>query len=260
MNTPERVAGFEMVPPSGRGRSFRAVRRVRLGDASPQGRLRLDALARYLHDVANDDSRDAAWSDPHWWVVRRTVVDVRDFPVYLQEIALTTWCGGTGSHWAERRTRIESLDGAVLADAASLWVHVDSTTLAPSRVPDDVAHVLGESSAGRKVNARLLLGRDDEAPLGRTRDTGAFGWPLRFADFDVVGHLNNAAYWEALEEVLAGVRSLRAPLRAVMEHVAQVEPGGRLDVSWIGDDTERRLTLVENGDVRAEAWAGPLPG
>lgn len=249
-----------MVPPTGRGRSFRTVRRVRLGDASPHGRLRLDALARYLHDVANDDSRDAAWSDPHWWVVRRTVVDVRDFPVYLQEIALTTWCGGTGSHWAERRTRIESLNGAVLADAASLWVHVDSGTLAPSRVPDDVAGVLAESSDGRKVNARLLLGRDDASTAGMVDDAGTFDWPLRFADFDVVGHLNNAAYWEALEEVLAGVRSLRAPMRAVMEHVAQVEPGGRLEVSWRGDDISRRLTLAEDGEVRAEAWAGPLPG
>lgn len=257
MNTPERVAGFEMVPPSGRGRSFRAVRRVRLGDASPQGRLRLDALARYLHDVANDDSRDAAWSDPHWWVVRRTVVDVRDFPVYLQEIALTTWCGGTGSHWAERRTRIESLDGAVLADAASLWVHVDSGTLAPSRVPDDVAGVLAESSGGRRVNARLLLGRDDHS---RDDSSGSFEWPLRFSDFDVVGHLNNAAYWEALEQVLAGVRSLRAPMRAVMEHVAQVEPGGHLSAVWRGDDARRRLTLAEGDDVRAECWVGPLPG
>lgn len=260
MTTPARAASFDMVPPTGRGRSFRTVRRVRLGDASPHGRLRLDALARYLHDVANDDSRDAAWSDPHWWVVRRTVVDVRDFPVYLQEVALTTWCGGTGSHWAERRTRIESLDGAVLADAASLWVHVDSTTLAPSRIPDDVARVLVESSGGRRVNARLLLGGGDSPPSGSQSDTGTFEWSLRFSDFDVVGHLNNAAYWEALEEVLAGARSLRAPMRAVMEHVTQVEPGGRLAVAWHGDATTRRLTLAEGDEVRAEAWAGPLPG
>lgn len=255
MSTSGHVASFEMSPPTGRGRSFRTVRRVRLGDASPQGRLRFDALARYLHDVANDDSRDASWSDPHWWVVRRTVVDVRDFPVYLQEIELTTWCGGTGSHWAERRTRISALDGTVLADAASLWVHVDSETLQPSRVPADVQAVLSESSAGRRVNARLLLGRD-ASPAG---GTGTFEWPLRFSDFDVVGHLNNAAYWEPLEEVLAGVRSLRAPMRAVMEHVAQVEPGARLTCTWHGDDAVRALTLAEGGQIRAEAWAGPMP-
>ena len=100
---------FEMVEPTGAGRSYTARRRVRLGDATPNGRLRLDAVARYLQDVANDDGRDADWSDPHWWVVRRTVIDVRTFPVYLQEVDLTTWCGGVGSHWAERRTRITSM-------------------------------------------------------------------------------------------------------------------------------------------------------
>ncbi|MFM9132658.1 MAG: hypothetical protein ACKORY_08070, partial [Actinomycetota bacterium] len=59
---------FEMAGPTGTGRTFTARRRVRLGDATPKGRLRLDATARYLQDVSNDDTRDAEWSDPHWWV------------------------------------------------------------------------------------------------------------------------------------------------------------------------------------------------
>ena len=37
---------FEMIPPTGAGREFTAQRRVRLGDATPNGRLRLDAIAR----------------------------------------------------------------------------------------------------------------------------------------------------------------------------------------------------------------------
>ena len=43
---------------------YQASRRVRLGDASPRGRLRLDACARYLQDIANDDSRDAGSPNP----------------------------------------------------------------------------------------------------------------------------------------------------------------------------------------------------
>jgi acyl-ACP thioesterase len=58
--------------------------------------------------VSNDDTRVSEWSDPHWWVVRRTVVDVHEFPKYMEEIDLVTWCGGLGSHWAERRTQIVS--------------------------------------------------------------------------------------------------------------------------------------------------------
>ena len=242
-----------MVEPTGTGRSFTARRRVRLGDATPNGRLRLDSLARYLQDVANDDSRNADWSDPHWWVVRRTVIDVRTFPVYLQEIDLTTWCGGLGSHWAERRTRITSLDGEVLADGAALWVHVDEATLAPSRVPGDIAVDLAQSSGNREVGARLLLKpKEFDSAGAETRP-----WPLRASDYDAVGHMNNAAYWEVLEEHMAPHVQSRSNLRAVMEHNVQVEPGASLDqVFSVGDGVSVQMT--SNGTVHAGAWVGNI--
>ena len=212
---------FEMVKRTQAGREFTARRRVRLGDATPNGRLRLDALARYLQDVSNDDTRGAEWSDPHWWVVRRTVVDIHEFPKYMEEVDLTTWCGGLGSHWAERRTQIASLDGRVLVDAAALWVHIDQDTMQPSRVPEDVVTTLTESSGGREIGARFLL----KNKLFTEENASHAPWPLRFSDYDAVGHMNNAAYWEIVEEHLAEHRELRAPMRAVVEHVIQVDPG-----------------------------------
>ncbi len=246
---------FEMVPPTGKGREFTARRRVRLGDATPNGRLRLDATARYLQDVSNDDTRDADWSDPHWWVVRRTVIDVHEFPRYLQEIDLTTWCGGIGSHWAERRTRIRSLEGDVLVDAAALWVHVDKDTLQPSRVPDDVVQLLTASADGRSIGARLLLRQKDFPSV----DTTDAGWTLRFSDFDAVGHMNNAAYWEMIEEHLAQHRDVRAPLRAVVEHVVQVEPGQSPVRRFVVEDGELSLQLHAHDTVHAAMWCGRRP-
>ena len=242
---------FEMVPRTGSGREFTAQRRVRLGDATPNGRLRLDSVARYLQDVSNDDTRDADWSDPHWWVVRRTVIDVHEFPAYLQEITLTTWCGGIGSHWAERRTQIRALDGTVLIDAAALWVHVDRETLQPSRVPDDVVDILTDSADGRSIGARLLL-----RPKNAETSVDRLPWVLRFSDFDAVGHMNNAAYWEMVEEFLADRRDVRAPLRAVVEHVVQVEQG-QGTVRHIARDTDDlELTLCVDDTVHAAMWCG----
>ena len=242
---------FEMTGPPHAGRTFAARRRVRLGDATPKGRLRLDAVARYLQDVSNDDTRDAEWSDPDWWVVRRTVIDVHRFPQYLQEIDLVTWCGGTGSHWAERRTRISSPEGEVLVDAAALWVHVDRDSLQPSRVPADVAGILAESSGGRTVGARLLLREKDFVSPTAT----ASPWPLRFSDFDAVGHMNNAAYWEVLEEHLASDVAVRSGMRAVVEHVVQVEPGQELVRSSVLDDGVS-VQMTVGGTVHAAAWVG----
>jgi acyl-ACP thioesterase len=245
--------GFDMVANAGKGRQFFATRRVRLGDATPQGRLRLDAIARYLQDVANDDSRSADWSDPHWWVVRRTVVDIIRFPKYLEEILLTTWCGGLGSHWAERRTTISTLDGETLVEAAALWVHVDEATLQPSRVPQDIADDLAVSSAGRKIGARLLL-----KPQSFATGADVSAWPLRFSDFDAVGHMNNAAYWEVLEESMTTRRDLRDGMRAVMEHVVQVEPGQELQREIHDTADGVSVQLAVNNNIHAAAWMGVI--
>lgn len=247
-------ADFEMVPPTGSGRRFTARRRVRLGDATPNGRVRLDAIARYLQDVSNDDTRDADWSDPHWWVVRRTVIDVHRFPKYLEEIDLTTWCGGLGSHWAERRTRVTSLEGESLVDAAALWVHVDKDTLQPSRVPDDVVGLLGESAGGRQVGARLILKQRDFDASHAKSDP----WELRFSDFDAVGHMNNAAYWEIVEEQLAVERELRAPMRTVVEHVIQVEAGQRPIAHVVAATDQVGIQLTVGDTVHAAMWCGRL--
>ena len=257
MSFRDSALAFEMVPRVGTGREFSWRRRVRLGDATPNGRMRLDAVARFLQDVANDDSRDAQWSDPHWWVVRRTVVDVHEFPVYLQEVDIVTWCGGYGSHWAERRTQFLSLDGEPLIDAASLWVHIDKDTMQPSRVPTDVMESLVPSSNGRKVNARLILKDDQFAQYS----TDMFDpWPLRFVDFDTVGHMNNAAYWAPVEEHLSSHRSLRAPMRAVVEHVVQVDPGAQVNrrTTLLPDD-ELEMQLVGSDDtMHAAFWCGSV--
>ncbi len=255
MSFRDAALSFQMIEGPGTGRQFTARRRVRLGDATPNGRLRLDAVARYLQDVANDDTRNADWSDPHWWVVRRTVIDVHTFPEYMQEIDLITWCGGIGSHWAERRTRISAVDGTPLIDAASLWVHVDETTLQPSKVPTDVVEILGASAGGRDVNARLLL-RDKLFDESRIEITP---WHLRFADFDAVGHMNNAAYWVIVEEFLASHPDVRAPLRTIVEHVVQVEPGQEpaRHVASGRDDLELQLRV--GATMHAAMWCGLNP-
>ena len=119
---------FEMVGRPVSGRTFSGQRRVRLGDCSPGGRLRLDATARYLQDLSDDDTRDAGLAQMTW-VVRRTVIDVREFPTYLESVDMVTWCSGIGSRWAERRSHRR------LDQAATLWVHLDGDTLRPATPP-----------------------------------------------------------------------------------------------------------------------------
>ena len=221
---------FEMVGRPVEGRTFTGSRRVRLGDCSPGGRLRLDATARYLQDLSDDDTRDAGLAQMTW-VVRRTVVDVHEFPTYLEPLDMVTWCSGIGSRWAERRVDIRSGSGSTGSiSAATLWVHLDGETLRPTPPAPVFAPTFAPSAAGRSVSSRLIL--DPPPP-----DLPVTPWPVRFTDFDVMDHVNNAIAFVLVEEVLARRRDLRAPLRVEVEYRSSIDRGVRVSIGGIdGDD------------------------
>ena len=211
------AAGVELVPPPPSGRVFHTTRRVRLGDVTPTGRARVDALARYLQDLARDDSADSALENPMGWVVRRTALRVEQWPVFQEGLRLATWCSGIGPRWAERRSSIVGEHGGAV-EAATLWVHVDATTGRPARLVAGFAERYAEAAAGRGADAKLLV--PAEAPPGAHERP----WPLRHTDFDLLGHVNNAAYWEGLEELL-DFAGPPLPVAGVVEHRLPVEPG-----------------------------------
>ena len=214
------------------GRTFSASRRVRLADVSPKGRLRLDAVARYLQDVANDDAVDAIGEDAAAWVVRRTTLRIERLPNFRDDLTLTTWASGVGSRWAERRTSITGSAGGSI-EAAALWVHVDLATGRPKVLPAEFERAYGEAAGGRAVSARL---GHDGPPTGAERH----GWTTRFSDFDVLGHVNNAVYWAVVEEFL----SVEAPVTVEVEYKGGIDRGQEVrvltapDSLWItADDT-----------------------
>jgi acyl-ACP thioesterase len=213
-----------LVPVPESGRIHRGYRRVRLGDVTPAGRLRLDATARYLQDVSNDDTRDAALPDEWAWVVRRTVIDVDTFPRLDEELVLATFCGGTGGRWAERRVSISGSRGGRI-EAATIWVHVDPSTARPRPLSDEFHRIFGPTAAGRRVSARLSHGDPPAAALA-----DALPWPLRAVDFDMLGHVNNAASWAIVEEALARQPDMVPPFRAEVEFRRPVEQDDHVEL------------------------------
>src|SRR5690242_11314677 len=135
------------------GRVFEHGARAGLADAAPSGRVRLDAIARWLQDAAYADVADAGLERAAVWVVRRLRVRVERFPRLGEALRIQTACSGLGRMWAERRTAIVGSQGVI--DAAALWVHLDPTSGRPAQLSDAELAFLAASAGERRVKARL---------------------------------------------------------------------------------------------------------
>jgi acyl-ACP thioesterase len=230
----------DLVPLPRRGRVFTRDVRAGLADCAPSGRVRLDALARWLQDVAYDDVEDAGVAGAAVWVVRRTRIRVARFPRFGERFSLKTFCSGFGRAWAERRTTIAATpDGDPAVEAVALWVHLDPASRRPAPLTPDEVEIYGEAAAGRTVTARLRHQSPDGAGPARR-------WAFRATDCDVAGHVNNAAYWQPLEEELLGGVDPDG-MDVEMEFRNPAQPGDKLVLA----DGERRWIVDGDGDIHA---------
>jgi acyl-ACP thioesterase len=234
-----------MVDPSGDGRLFARTVRASLADCAPTGRMRLDAVARVLQDVAYEDVEDAGLASAAVWIVRRTRILVRAFPRFAQTLTVQTFCSGVGRMWAERRTTLRCPDGQAAIDAVALWVHLDPDTRQPAPfTPAEFARY-GETGSGRRVTARLRHPAPD--PAGERRS-----WAFRTTDLDLAGHVNNAAYWAILEdELLLGEREPEA-IDAEIEFRSASQPGiyevaASGDLRWVLDGAGSVVASIRIG-------------
>lgn len=255
----------ELVPPPADGRVFRHPAAAGLADVAPSGRARLDAIARWLQDAALADVVDSGLDGGGVWVLRRLRLCVARFPRFGDPLEIRTFCSGTGALVAERRSTVVDDAGAAV-EALALWVHLDPDGVRPRPLPEGFEAVYGASAAGRRVRAGLR--HRGEPPAG----AASRPWRFRAADLDLAGHVNNAVYWQVVEEELvaaeppggvpsglthrarnAGVGGPRWGLDAEIEHRAAGDVGDAVvlqadGMRWIAADGGDVLATVRLGD------------
>lgn len=225
-----------LAAPVSEGRRFPGSRKVRLGDVDSGGRLRLDALTRYAQDVSDDDTTDAGLAAEPGWVVRSTVVDELVPAALAEQLEFVTFCTGTGRSWAERRLTVTGSAGARY-EIATLWICVNPVTGAPSSLTDQFMEIYGPAADGRRVSAKLTNPKPPTEPSATIIER----WPLRVVDYDVYGHVNNAAYWALVEEWLPSAPTV--PRRTKLEYGRGIDPTASVAVARSADDAEPRFSI-----------------
>ncbi|MFT3716918.1 MAG: thioesterase [Gordonia sp. (in: high G+C Gram-positive bacteria)] len=211
--------------------------RVRTGDIDPEARVRLDGLARYLQDVANDnyDAAGFAETDP-FWIVRRTVIDVLSPMVFPANFHAERWCGALSTRWTDMRVTMRSTtetskfhpdprpDGHI--EAVGFWINVNDQGM-PSRISDELMDGLMTMTDEHRLRYKAM--NPEKAPSPDEVELPDREHVLRSTDFDPFKHLNNAAYLEAIEDELVDHPDLVAsPHRMVIEYLRPITPGTQI--------------------------------
>jgi acyl-ACP thioesterase len=234
----------ELTPIPNTGRTFAARRSVRLTDMDPRGRVRLDAVARFLQDVAIDDVEETGWGVPeHLWYVRRIRIDVLTPFLEDRVVELVTWCNGLATVAAGRRWSVAG-DAGGRIEVDSVWIHLGPDGR-PARIENFEPYAT--AAGDRRVSARPEL-------ASPSADGRRISWPIRATDVDLHGHVNNAVYWQAVEHVLLSAGpDLGRPLRARLDFREPLDLGDRVEVATTGD--AHRLDIAFHTPARLNAVA-----
>ncbi len=141
--------------------------------------------------------------------------------------------------------------GEPIVQSLALWVHLDPERRLPSPITEAEREVYGTSAGDRKIVARLRHPRP-----GNVQDESR--WRFHRTDADIADHVNNAAYWEPLEDELLGVPRELEQVDAELEFRMPAQPGPmRILASggrrWITDpDSDDVYASTVGADERAD--------
>jgi len=207
--------------------------RARFDECGPDGLVRSSAILRYAQDLAWIHSErlgfTRAWyAERHLaWVVRAAeLVILAPLPLGVV-ISLSTEVIGFRRVWARRRTEGRLEDGTLALWGHTDWVILDSGRGVPGRFPPEFLARFDVPPQAFEPG-RVTLPAAPDGHVVRQTTT------VRPQDIDPMGHVNNAAYLDYLEEALlaeggdAAALTSATPRRFRIEYAQAAAPGAVL--------------------------------
>lgn len=234
---------------------------------------------RFMQEAAFEASAAAGYWDDRYqamrriWLIHESAVDFRAPLRYGDLVRIRTWVADFRRVRSRRAYELRrEADGALVARASTDWVFLDRDTGRPAVIPAEVisAFLLDGPTAAAEERTRF--------PAAPPPPDGvvALRWPVQWRDLDSVGHVNNAAYGDFVEDAgrqaasqcgwpasrMAAEGFDLATQRLRIEYRQQARPGDELVIAtWISglapDGALRHTTIARaaDGELLAQAVA-----
>lgn len=237
---------------------------VAYGDVDRREVMLLGRVFKMLQDAAIAHANqfgtgtDAVAERAETWVLSRIAVEIVRYPKAGESLRVETWSTGIKGFKGYRDFRVFDAQENCVLSGSSLWLYFSLKSMSLVRVPKPIIEgfPVGSEPAWCSELEKLPF----DAP-----DAQAIPVPitLRYSDFDVNEHVNNAAYLDLVQTALAQAGRSAYPRRVQLKFgkaillktamvEARVEPQGttgRFSIEGEGDTFA--VGLVEDaGDAK----------
>lgn len=241
--------------------------RVRFDEAGPDGHLRSSGFLRFAQDLAWTHSESAGFGRDWYqsrgltWLVRAIELDILEDVAYGGELTVSTEVVGFRRVWARRLSEFD-VKGSErsVAVAVTDWVLLNDRGR-PVRPPDEIVGVFADGLTDFTPLRLDALAADGQQVPREFRP--------RRSELDPMGHANNAAYIDYLDEQYLGLSRIRhglpIPRRYRAEFVASAEAGAKIvgrgwkeGAAWAYrlEDAEGRELLRARLETDPATWVG----
>lgn len=178
--------------------------RIRQYECDAYGHLNNSNYVRFMQEAALDASAAVGWDIAryreinHSWVIHETEIEYLDELVYGDSVEIKTWVADFRRVRSRRVYEFRRVrDGQLTARAHTDWIYIDTETLRPAAVPEQMKKDFWPDDTPPPSPKREPLPEPPPEPPGVYRINKRVEW----RDIDAAGHLNNAAYFTYIEDV-----------------------------------------------------------
>ncbi len=194
---------------------FQLTRRIDYFQSDTNGRIKLDSLMRILQNAALDHVHEAdrdskvLIAEGYAWIINKVVLTIFRHPFYGETLTVDTWHRGTKGFKSFREYEIRSKAEKVAA-ATSSWLYLDLERRRVVKVPVET-----DDLYGLQPDLALDLDIEQWRPDKKLQPTFVMDITTRNSDYDMLGHVNNAAYFDYLDTLLHRSEHGRSGIRQI---------------------------------------------
>lgn len=176
---------------------------IRNYECDAYGHLNNANYVRFMQESALSASADVGWTTDRYiqsgyqWVVRETNVEYLQSATFGDTVRVKTWVDDFRRVRSRRMYEFSNANtGEMIARANTDWIYTHVETRRPSRIPDDI--ILAYSPEGKPEQG----GQRDPFPTPppQAKETFCVVKRVEWRDVDLMGHLNNATYFNYIDD------------------------------------------------------------